>query len=1121
MKKIRIVAILALMAVFAAVGIPDSPAQAQRQTQEAVSYWRVYVGGPADAEYLQNSGYDLLEAAGDGYLFVLGEQSVAVSLRQAGFRVELDRSLDPLAPIGDQGGGGVAARAFFGGYRSVSDHYDHLTTVAATYPGLATVVDYGNSWNLINGQPGGHDLMAICLTNKQAGDCALNPNSTKPRTVIMAAIHARELQTSELAWRLIDDLTQNYNTDADITHLMNTTETWIIPVVNPDGRLIVEGGGNTPYLQRKNANDTVGNCAVPPTSSNQHGVDLNRNSSTDDWGGTGTSTDPCAQTYPGTGPASEPETQALQALFSQLWPDQKGAASSPAPNTTTGSFITIHSFGNLVLLPGGPTGGTSVAPNDAELRAFGFRMSHFNGYQTGTGAEILYGTTGTTDDFVYYDLGVPGFTYEVSPSSGTCSGFTPAYSCVDSTLWPLNRDALLYAIRVAKTPYLTSRGPSTTSVTAPASVDAGNTLNVTAVVNDNTLGNAGGSFGRPTAQTILAAQYFLDASDLQGGTPVTMTASDGSFNATTETVTAAIPTTGLSTGRHTLFVRAQNAAGFWGPVRPVFFDVVTGVDDPPVANGQTLSGALNTALPITLTGTDPEGQPLTFAVTSTPANGTITGTAPNLIYTPNTGFVGSNSFTFTVNDGALTSAPATVSITVTDPSNGPVFVDDFETDKGWQTNSAGTDTATLGQWQRAVPQATNSGGPKQLATTTSGSQVLVTAAAAGASVGVNDVDNGVTTIRSPQIALPNAQTLTLTFDYYMAHTTNATADDYFRVSVVGSTTQVVLEELGAANNDDGAWQRATIDLSAYRGQNVRLLISAADAAAGSIVEASVDTLSIVASTGTNTPPTANSQSVPTLRNQAVPITLTGSDANGDPLTYTIVNGPTLGTLSGSGQTRTYTPNTGVTGTDTFTFVTNDGTTNSAAATVTVTINPGPGIVFQDDFEVARGWVANPAATDTATSGRLERGVPQATNSAGPKQLATATSGASVLVTGALAGASAATNDLDGGVTTIQSPAITLPTNLTMTATFSYYFAHRSNSSSADFLEVAIVGPTSTQVLLLETGAADNDDAAWQAFSGQINAAFVGQTVVVRVRASDAPSASLVEAALDDFVINAQ
>ncbi|MES1263943.1 MAG: M36 family metallopeptidase, partial [Peristeroidobacter soli] len=106
-----------------------------------------------------------------------------------------------------------------------------------------------------------------------------------------------------------------------------------------------------------------------------------------------------------------------------------------------------------------------------------------------------------------------------------------------------------------------------------------------------------------------------------------------------------------------------------------------------------------------------------------------------------------------------------------------VFSDTFETSLGWQTNPNGTDTATTGQWERGDPEATDSSGPKQLGTTVSGTNDLVTARLAGASAGVNDIDSGVASIRSPAITLPATGNLTLSFSYYLAHGSNATSAD--------------------------------------------------------------------------------------------------------------------------------------------------------------------------------------------------------------------------------------------------------------------------------------------------------------------------------------------------------
>jgi reprolysin-like metallo-peptidase family M12B/K319-like protein len=173
-----------------------------------------------------------------------------------------------------------------------------------------------------------------------------------------------------------------------------------------------------------------------------------------------------------------------------------------------------------------------------------------------------------------------------------------------------------------------------------------------------------------------------------------------------------------------------------------------------------------------------------------------------------------------------------------------VFEDTFETALGWTTNPSGTDTATTGFWERGDPEATTDSGAKQLGTTVSGTNDLVTARLAGASAGANDLDGGVTSIRSPAITLPATGTLTLTFSYYLAHGTNSSTADFLRVSVVGTTTSVVLQELGAADNDNGAWATATASLNAFAGQTVRILIEAADASTASLVEAGIDDVKI-------------------------------------------------------------------------------------------------------------------------------------------------------------------------------------------------------------------------------------------------------------------------------------
>ena len=103
----------------------------------------------------------------------------------------------------------------------------------------------------------------------------------------------------------------------------------------------------------------------------------------------------------------------------------------------------------------------------------------------------------------------------------------------------------------------------------------------------------------------------------------------------------------------------------------------------PVAIAQAVSTNINTALSITLSGSDADGDTLTYTVNTQPQNGILSGSAPNLTYTPNTDFMGNDSFTFTVNDGEQNSNPADVNINVSMSEGGDhacMMVPDFAAD---------------------------------------------------------------------------------------------------------------------------------------------------------------------------------------------------------------------------------------------------------------------------------------------------------------------------------------------------------------------------------------------------------------------------------------------------------
>ncbi|MFN8443797.1 MAG: Ig-like domain-containing protein [Caldilineaceae bacterium] len=103
--------------------------------------------------------------------------------------------------------------------------------------------------------------------------------------------------------------------------------------------------------------------------------------------------------------------------------------------------------------------------------------------------------------------------------------------------------------------------------------------------------------------------------------------------------------------------------------------VVTRTNSAPVARNQSITARPGQARNVTLAGTDADGDGLTYALVTQPAHGTLTGSAPNLVYTAQPNYLGADSFTFKVNDGKVDSAVATVSITVRNGGNAAPVAD--------------------------------------------------------------------------------------------------------------------------------------------------------------------------------------------------------------------------------------------------------------------------------------------------------------------------------------------------------------------------------------------------------------------------------------------------------------
>lgn len=112
--------------------------------------------------------------------------------------------------------------------------------------------------------------------------------------------------------------------------------------------------------------------------------------------------------------------------------------------------------------------------------------------------------------------------------------------------------------------------------------------------------------------------------------------------------------------------------GFWATPDATVSLTVTALPDAPAAAGQAVTTVEDEPVAITLVAADADGDALSWTVVAPPAHGALSGTPPNLTYTPATDYAGSDAFTFRVNDGALDSGVATVTLTISPVNDPPV-----------------------------------------------------------------------------------------------------------------------------------------------------------------------------------------------------------------------------------------------------------------------------------------------------------------------------------------------------------------------------------------------------------------------------------------------------------------
>ncbi|MBT3448364.1 MAG: tandem-95 repeat protein [Bacteroidetes Order II. Incertae sedis bacterium] len=356
------------------------------------------------------------------------------------------------------------------------------------------------------------------------------------------------------------------------------------------------------------------------------------------------------------------------------------------------------------------------------------------------------------------------------------------------------------------------------------------------------------------------------------------------------------------------------------------------VNSAPVASAGTLTAVEDGSGTTTLVATDANGDALTYTA-GNGTNGTVTVAGAVATYTPNADFSGTDSFTFTANDGQTDSAAGTITVTVTAVNDAPV-------------SSAGTLTTNEDTAGTVTLAATDVDGDALTYTASNGTSGTVTVAGAVATYTPNANFNGtdsftftandgtvdsnsstVTVTVSAVNDAPVAAAATLTTDEDTAGTVTLSATDADGDALTYTATQPANGSVTVA----GAVATYTPNAN-YNG---------ADSFTFTANDGTVDSASATVSvtvTAVNDAPVAVAQSIAVAEDTPGAATLAGSDVDGDALTFSIASQPSNGTVSLVGTTATYTPGANYSGADSFTFVANDGTVDSDPATVTVTVS---------------------------------------------------------------------------------------------------------------------------------------------------------------------------------------
>lgn len=471
-----------------------------------------------------------------------------------------------------------------------------------------------------------------------------------------------------------------------------------------------------------------------------------------------------------------------------------------------------------------------------------------------------------------------------------------------------------------------NNGANTTSTTATITVVASNlppTVVITAPAEDAT-------FDDPADFAVTARAADPDGTVVKVGFFLNGVLQREDFTAPHDAGMA-----GIAPGTYEIFARATDNRGASTDSAPVRIKVAH-FNDPPVPLPLTVSTDEDTAVPITLTATDPEGDQFTLALVTPPAAGSLSGTVPDLIYTPALNFFGEDRFTYRATDSGMASAVATVTITVKPvndpPTAEPTSLTVAEGRPG-QIRLVGTDVdnATLQFAIIAAPvHGVLSGSPPDLTYTPKsgydGPDRFVFAAFDGEAI-------------SP----PAVVTITVTSvnDAPVATAGNAILDEDGAVAITLTATDQDGDALTYSVGTAPAYGRlsgTTPDLVYTPDANFHGTDTFTFIASDGLVASPEATFTLTVQP-VNDVPVAQAQTVTTAEDTTLMVTLVAADEDGDSLSYRVVTPPAHGTLSGTAPNLLYMPAQDYHGPDSIEFTANDGTSDSAAATVAILVTP--------------------------------------------------------------------------------------------------------------------------------------------------------------------------------------